>query len=82
MWDIRSETAVRSWKSTNTKENERTLSKPSPICSWFFTMGLANVPLAKTVLSGDLCVFPKTKMASGKTGDVLLIASWKPWNFS
>ena len=61
MWNFRSEKSVRSWKSTNTKKNERALSKPSPISRWLFTMGLANVPSAKAVLSGILCVFRKPK---------------------
>ena len=34
------------WKTTNFKRYFGTFAKPSPICCGFFTMGLANVPMA------------------------------------
>ena len=81
MRNIRSETSFRSSESTTSKENERTLSKPSPIRRWFFTMCLANVTLDKTVLSGSLCVFRKQKWLQERLATHYRLRVGNLWTF-
>ena len=50
---------VSLYQSTTSKENERTLSKPSPIRSRFAAMGRANVPTVKAFTSRLVCFLRK-----------------------
>ena len=66
MWNFRSKTSFQTREGTIIKRIKRTLFKSSPIGCMFPTMGLPNVPLAKTFPRRSVRVFRKQKCVQGK----------------